>query len=112
MLPSKMIPTNSFALFVTGLPLLPPMISAVETKLNGVSHVELSFPIDPALRQIEWRLIVMLGGARVETGQGGERRHRLTFFHVTAHRAVCSTKPKPLPIARQGLVRLPAIRLR
>src|SRR4051812_4010941 len=38
MLPSKIIPTYSPALLTTGLPLLPPMISAVHTKLNGVSR--------------------------------------------------------------------------
>ena len=37
MLLSKMMPTNSPALLITGLPELPPMMSTVETKLNGVS---------------------------------------------------------------------------
>ena len=37
MLPSKMMPQYSPALLTTGLPLLPPMMSAVQTKLNGVS---------------------------------------------------------------------------
>ena len=33
MLPSKMIPTNSPARLITGLPEFPPMMSQVETKL-------------------------------------------------------------------------------
>src|SRR5690349_18192194 len=36
MLPSKMIPTNSALRLITGLPELPPMMSHVDTKLNGV----------------------------------------------------------------------------
>lgn len=36
MLPSNTMPTNSPARFTTGLPELPPMMSAVETKLHGV----------------------------------------------------------------------------
>ena len=36
MLPSKMIPTSSPLRLTTGLPELPPMMSAVETKLKGV----------------------------------------------------------------------------
>src|SRR5207247_2064822 len=36
MLPSKMMPTNSALRLMTGLPELPPMMSAVQTKLNGV----------------------------------------------------------------------------
>src|SRR5829696_8627031 len=36
MFPSKMSPTTSPFLFTTGLPELPPMMSAVQTKLNGV----------------------------------------------------------------------------
>jgi len=43
MLPSKMIPTNSFALFTTGLPLLPPMMSASETKSNFVARFRFAF---------------------------------------------------------------------
>ena len=38
MFPSKMIPTNSPARLITGLPELPPMMSAVETKSSGVSR--------------------------------------------------------------------------
>src|SRR2546425_4003948 len=34
--PSKMMPTNSPWRLITGLPELPPMMSAVLTKLNGV----------------------------------------------------------------------------
>ena len=37
MLPSKIRPTTSPSRLTTGLPELPPMMSAVETKLNGVS---------------------------------------------------------------------------
>src|SRR5262249_49723364 len=36
MLPSKIIPTSSAFLLMTGLPELPPMMSAVQTKLSGV----------------------------------------------------------------------------
>ena len=38
------MPTSSPARFRTGLPLLPPMVSAVETKLNGVARSSLSLP--------------------------------------------------------------------
>ena len=43
MLPSKIMPTNSFALFTTGLPLLPPMMSASETKSNFVARLRFDF---------------------------------------------------------------------
>ena len=43
MLPSKIMPTNSFALFTTGLPLLPPMMSASETKLYFVAGFSADF---------------------------------------------------------------------
>ena len=43
MFPSKMIPTNSPARFTTGLPELPPMMSAVLTKLNGVPRSSAPF---------------------------------------------------------------------
>src|SRR5436190_1117492 len=46
MLPSKMMPTNSPARFTTGLPELPPMMSAVETKLNGVPRFSFDFRLD------------------------------------------------------------------
>src|SRR5436190_22820228 len=36
MLPSKMIPTNSALRLMTGLPEFPPIMSHVDTKLNGV----------------------------------------------------------------------------
>src|SRR6266404_9739301 len=36
MLPSKISPTNSPFLLIVGEPELPPMMSSVETKLNGV----------------------------------------------------------------------------
>jgi hypothetical protein len=36
MLPSKINPTSSAFLLITGEPELPPMMSFVETKLNGV----------------------------------------------------------------------------
>src|SRR5437870_11867360 len=41
MLPSKIMPTDSFALFTTGLPLLPPMMSASDTKLNWAKRLRL-----------------------------------------------------------------------
>ena len=37
MLPSKIRPTTSLSRLTTGLPELPPMMSAVETKFSGVS---------------------------------------------------------------------------
>src|ERR1700757_3839931 len=43
MLPSKMMPTNSPARLTTGLPELPPMMSAVHTKLNGVEPLIAAF---------------------------------------------------------------------
>ncbi len=43
MLPSKIRPTISAFLLMTGLPELPPMMSAVQTKLNGVFRSSLSF---------------------------------------------------------------------
>ena len=39
MLPSKMIPTSSPWRLITGLPELPPMMSAVLTKLKGVERL-------------------------------------------------------------------------
>ncbi len=39
MLPSKIRPTSSPFLLIVGEPLLPPMMSLVETKLNGVRRL-------------------------------------------------------------------------
>src|SRR5947208_1203758 len=41
MLPSKMMPTSSALPLMTGLPELPPMMSAVQAKLNGVFRLSL-----------------------------------------------------------------------
>ena len=43
MLPSKIIPTSSPSRLTTGLPELPPMMSAVLTKLNGVERLSCPF---------------------------------------------------------------------
>ena len=53
---------------MTGLPELPPMMSAVQTKLNGVFRFELVLALDPARRQIERRLVVVLR-RRARTGR-------------------------------------------
>ena len=50
MLPSKIRPTISLSRLTTGLPELPPMMSAVETKLSGVSS--LSLPESRAANQL------------------------------------------------------------
>src|SRR3954447_15708334 len=52
MLPSKMIPTTSPFLFTVGDPEFPPIMSAVETKLNGV----FKFKLDFAFIQLSGRL--------------------------------------------------------
>ena len=54
MLPSKIRPTTSLSRLTTGLPELPPMMSAVETKLSGVSRFEAAafVGLDPARRQL------------------------------------------------------------
>ena len=68
-----MMPTNSPLRLTTGLPELPPMMSAVETKLNGVSRFSLSLRFDPALRQVEGRLVVVLVGVLVGAAEASSR---------------------------------------
>ena len=61
MLPSKMMPTNSFALFTTGLPLLPPMMSASETKLNGVFRFSFALRSSQRFGRSKGGLVIVLG---------------------------------------------------
>src|SRR6476659_8664700 len=63
MLPSKIRPTTSLSRLTTGLPELPPMMSAVETKFSGVS----------SLRRSSFLALNQLGGRLEGATDGGVR---------------------------------------
>ena len=79
MLPSKIRPTTSLSRLTTGLPELPPMMSAVDTKLSGVSRS--SLPADlrlvPARGELIRRLVAVGLGMLEGPADRGERRDRL-----------------------------------
>ena len=50
-------------------------MSASETKLNFVVQIQFRFALDPALREIEGRLVVVLGRALIKAGEIGKRRN-------------------------------------
>ena len=64
------------------------MMSLVVTKLNGVFGLIADFFSDPTLRQLEWKLVAVLGRSLVEPGEVGERRDALAVLFVALHRAV------------------------
>ena len=89
MLPSKIRPTTPLSRLTTGLPELPPMMSAVETKLSGVSS--LSRPgvagLEPARRQLVGVGVAVGIGVLEGPADRGVRGDRLAVDLVTLDRA-------------------------
>ena len=87
MLPSKIIPTYSPALLITGLPLLPPMMSAVRDKVERRILVERLLRLKPALWQRERRLGAVHVGMLVCAADRCPRRNIFSVFGVSFHLA-------------------------
>ena len=89
MLPSKIRPTTSLSRLTTGLPELPPMMSAVETKLSGVSRFEPArLPrLVPARGELVGVLVAVGLGVLERTADRGERRDRLAVDLVALDHA-------------------------
>ncbi len=88
MLPSKISPTSSPRALMTGDPLLPPTMSLVVTKSNGVFRFSVARALAHDLRILVGRLHAVLVGADVEAAELRERFDLLAIVHVALHRAV------------------------
>ena len=77
------MPTSSPSRLTTGLPELPPMMSAVQTKFIGVSRFRRSLRSSQLLRQGERLLAAVLLGAVVRAGERRPGGHLLAVLAVT-----------------------------
>src|SRR6202040_4297941 len=55
-------------------------------------RVEPRLAIEPAFRDVEWGLVVVLSTALIKAGDVGLRRNLFAAFFVTAHRPVADSK--------------------
>ena len=81
------MPTSSPARLRTGLPELPPMVSAVETKLNGVARSSLSLPSSQRSGRSNGSLAAERRGLLERLAEGGVEGELLAADLVTLHDA-------------------------
>src|SRR3989440_1149046 len=61
---------------------------------SDLLEVERRLPVEPALRQIVWELVLVLGGALVESAERGEGRDVFAVLVVALDRAVGEAQRK------------------
>src|SRR6516165_660181 len=79
------MPTSSPARFRTGLPEFPPMVSAVDTKLNGVFKSSLSLPSSQRLGKSKGSRKPCFFGPFIHAGKRGHIANRLLADLVALH---------------------------
>ena len=89
MLPSNARPTISPCASISGLPELPPTMSLLVEKLNGVFGSSLSFAFEPALRHANGSSPV---ARSIQARQARERLDLLAVLHPALHGAVAQAQ--------------------